>query len=404
MKTKRDIIYILDDSQQNLSLLQVILNAINLYEFKLFDTPTMMLEHLNTIDIETQKPSLFLLDVIMPEIDGFEVCKRLKKDERLFDVPVIFITALSSTEDIVQAFNVGAVDYILKPFNRTEIIMRVQTHIELYKNKRDLEEINLKLEEQVQQKHQQLMHSDRLATIGTLASKIVHEINNPLTVISGNSALLKRYFQKIYDKFIANNLDNATKLEKDLLTEMPKIFDTISAQAKVIGEIVNNLRIYSRASSEKDKTTEVINISENLDKIYQLVKRLNKTINIQLNLPSENIFIKLNTQHLSQILMNLIQNAAHAVANTPSPQIILSCFKENNNCVISVEDNGCGITKENLEKIWQPFFTTKSADIGTGLGLSIILELIKKNNGKIDVKSIVNQGTTFSITFPIANN
>jgi signal transduction histidine kinase len=171
-------ILIVDDVPQNIQVLANILKEAG-YQMGFAKDAKTALAH-----IESTQFDLILLDIMMPEVDGYELCARLKEDKRKRDIPVIFVTAKSETADKTKGFELGAVDYITKPFDVQEVLARVKTHL-------TIRNYATQLEQMVEERTRQLIHADRLATLGTFSAAIVHEINNPLSHVLGNAKLLK---------------------------------------------------------------------------------------------------------------------------------------------------------------------------------------------------------------------
>jgi len=177
-------ILIVDDVPQNIQVLANILKEAG-YQMGFAKDAKTALAH-----TESTQFDLILLDIMMPEVDGYELCARLKEDKRKRDIPVIFVTAKSETADKTKGFELGAVDYITKPFDVQEVLARVKTHL-------TIRNYATKLEQMVEERTRQLIHADRLATLGTFSAAIVHEINNPLSHVQGNAKLLKLFWNAL---------------------------------------------------------------------------------------------------------------------------------------------------------------------------------------------------------------
>ena len=229
-------------------------------------------------------------------------------------------------------------------------------------------------QKEVEQLEKQLLHSDKLATVGQLASGVAHEINNPLGNISLYAQML---LKKIDDENIRNKLN------------------IINDEANRASHIVKGLLDFARQS---EPTMSPTDINGEISKVLSILEHELKNIKVNTILPQLPL-INCDPGQISQVLMNIITNSIQAI--TVNGIITIETRLENNNVDIIITDNGCGIPEENMNKIFDPFFTTKKPGEGTGLGLSISYGIIKSHKGSIDVKSEVGKGTTFIIKLPV---
>jgi two-component system, NtrC family, sensor kinase len=390
---------------------------------------------------QNNPPDLILLDVMMPGIDGFETCRRLKSNPVTQEIPIIFMTALAETESKVKGLNAGAVDYVTKPFQHEEVLARVKIHLQLRSMTRTLAEQNglLKnfsahLEEKVaerthelQQVHVQLIQQERLSSLGQLVAGVAHEINNPVNFIYGNCAPAQRYVQdllalvslyqeeypqatpKLQQKIKEIDLEF---LEKDLL----KVISSMQMGADRIREIVLSLRNFSRLDEADFKE---VNLHEGIDNtlmiLHHRLKANAESAEIEIikdygQLPAISCF----PGQLNQVFMNLIGNAIDALQEynktrsleeqeaNPSKIQIQTQIVHSNRVLIQISDNGIGIPDHVLNQLFDPFFTTKPVGKGTGLGLSISHQIVvEKHQGKIWCDSTPGEGAKFSIEIPI---
>ncbi|HIK27948.1 MAG: hybrid sensor histidine kinase/response regulator [Oscillatoriaceae bacterium SKW80] len=391
---ERDIILIVDDNQTNLDVLFEFLREEGFKVLVATDGETA-LEQLEYI-----KPDIILLDVMMPGIDGFETCRLLKAKQTTQDIPVIFITALSDTVDKVKGFQMGAVDYITKPFQHEEVLMRVQTHLTLRKLQKQLQEkneelaaLNRNLENLVEQKTKQLIEREKTAIIGRLTQGMIHNIKNPLQTIMTSLDMIELRAAEIGCEEV-----------------FKKYCNFIDAAAEKINNIIENLMLKSR----RDEITDL-----------QLLN-LNDLVKNELHFFSANFFFKnhiktkvfldnnlpslwLNYSYMSQVFHNLIDNAIHAMWKKSIQEITIVTRQDENNIYLDIQDTGCGIAPENISKIFDPFYTSKpakdeesevGAPTGTGLGLYTCLELLKPFQGEIKVTSELGKGSVFTVVLP----
>ncbi len=380
------------------------------------------------------QPDLILLDVMMPGIDGFETCHRLKASPLTCDIPVIFMTALADTTDKVKGFNLGAVDYISKPFQEAELIARVTTHLKLRHLSQTLEQ---KVEErtselktalqQVQQSQVQLVQSEKMAVLGQLVAGIAHEINNPVNFILGNLDYTKEYtksllgfvqlYQKHYPNPIAEIQDHAKELELEFLQEdLLKILDSMKMGTDRICEIVRSLRNFSHVDEAECKAVDIHEgIKSTLLILQHRLKSNSEHPAIQIiqdygQLP----LIECYAGSLNQVFMNILANAIDALEefsakytyqeNQKNPRqiTIRTSMIDSQTVQIAIADNGAGIPEEIQQRIFDPFFTTKPVGKGTGMGMSISYQIItKKHHGKLFCNSTLNKGSEFIIQIPL---
>ncbi|WP_446808716.1 ATP-binding protein [Methylomonas sp. 2BW1-5-20] len=368
----------------------------------------------------TPKPDVILLDVMMPGMDGYQVIGQLKADPDTRDIPVIFVTALSSDVEEERGLLLGAVDYIYKPCHLSILLARIKTQLEL-KNARDwLKDQNAYLETEVQRRHQenqvvhlQLLQSEKLAAIGQLAAGIAHEINNPIGFVSSNLNTLNGYLHDVFsvmdacDAALNENPLSAETLQdlRELKTskqldylrgDIPELIAESREGLSRVRDIIQDLKDF--AHTDKNEW-ELGDLHKGLDSTLNIIGNELKyrcTVHKQYGeipqiycLPSQ----------LNQVFMNLLINAAHAIETKGDIHIRTGCTGQE--VWVEIGDNGKGIAPENLTRLFEPFFTTKPVGKGTGLGLSISQNIVRKHGGRIDVSSEPGQGSRFRVWLPI---
>lgn len=376
--------------------------------------------------VKETPPSLILLDVMLPEMDGFEICLRLKKIKGARDIPVIFMTALSKIEDKVKGLSVGAVDYVTKPLQKEEVIARVNVHLKLSNLNKQLEAQSQELKvtlKQLQESQLQLIQNEKMSTLGQLVAGVAHEINNPVGAISANSVYattyindlvehLRLYQQKAADEEISAH---AEEIELEFLIEdLSNILTTLQKSAIRIKDISESFRIFSRNDTEGKVNFDIHEgIESTLLIIKHRLKKNDKHPEIEVikdygKLP----MISCLPGPLNQVFMNLLINAVDAlrdchhqyINNQKKPQIYIktSLNNEETHAVIHIRDNGTGIPEEIQEKIFGYAFTTKPVGKGTGLGLAITRQIItEKHGGSLEVSSQPGEGAEFIISLPL---
>jgi signal transduction histidine kinase len=374
--------------------------------------------------IEKFLPDLILLDVMMPGIDGFETCRRLKMSDRTRHIPVIFMTALSDAESKVKALELGAVDFISKPFHESEILARVKTHLQLY-------HLTQNLEAQVAQKNAELISSqlhliqnEKMSALGNLVAGIAHEINNPIGCIVGNVTAVQEsiidLFQMIdlYQQALpqpsepfATALDD---IDLDYLRQdLPKLVKAMKDSGDRIKAISRSLRTFSRADQEQKQKFD---LHEGLDSTVLILQHRLKaneqrpTIEVITSydlLPEVECF----PGQINQVFMNILANAIDALEESnyersyadikaQPNRITIRTIIEDSYVQVAIADNGSGMSEAVRTQIFDHLFTTKTVGRGTGLGLAIAQQIIKNHGGSIMVHSEVDRGTEFVIQLP----
>ncbi|MBD2041176.1 response regulator [Microcoleus sp. FACHB-672] len=423
------LILVVDDTPANLEVMSEVLSDAG-YEVAIAIDGERALKQ-----IQHSFPDLILLDVMMPGIDGFETCKRLKENPETFEIPIIFMTALSDIENKVKGFNAGAVDYITKPFQEIEVLARVKLHLKLHSLTKNLEEkvslrtaeLSLALED-LQKSQLQLVQKEKLSTLGQLVAGVAHEINNPVGFVSGNLDYAEQYvtellslvelYQQHYPNPVVEIQEALDCLELDYLKEdFPKLILSMKEGIDRIRNISTSLRTFSRSDSDRPIS---FNIHEGLDSTLMILKYRLKENNTRPAIVIEKNYGNLSKIEcfpgkLNQVFMNLIANAIDALEESnwgrtfaeikDHPNRIMiqtECSDNGEQVLIRIQDNGIGMSDEVQSQVFQHLFTTKAVGQGTGLGLSIANQIVvEKHGGKLDVKSQLGKGSEFIITLPI---
>ena len=371
-------ILIVDDNPHNLQVLGNTLKANGYYP--LFAKSA----HQAFKVLQEKQPQLILLDIMMPEIDGFEVCQRLKADENTKNIPIIFLTAYADKETIIQGFQLGAVDYVTKPFNTEELITRIQTHLKLKTT-----------EEQLKQKIKELeiISQELVATVVQLKeanatkdkffSIIAHDLGNLFTGLIGLSDLLIEG-----SPVESHNNDDLWMLHN---------FSNRGFN------LLKNLLEWSRLQTGKIKAhPEIMNLELVVNTGVDLLSPQLASKNIRCSVALETKTVWMDGYMLNTVLRNLLANA---VKFTPrNGQIEIRSHTEGTEVEISVKDTGVGIGAAELDKLFRidVHHTTRgtAGESGTGLGLILCKEFVEKNNGTIEVKSELGKGSEFYIRLP----
>ena len=321
-------------------------------------------------------PDIILLDVMMHDMNGFEVCRRLKANEQTHDIPVIFITALSDHVDILKGFEVGAVDYITKPFQNEEVLARVKTHLAVRQLQTRLENANKML----QQRTNELEFVNK--ELKDFAYIVSHDLKAPLRGINQLSGWLAQDY--------ADVIDESGK----------ELIQLLMSRVKRMDRLIDGILAYSRAG-RIPSGVELIDLAP---LIREVIKSLMPPENVNIELETPFPTVSGNATQFVQIFQNLLSNALKFM-DKPNGNIRLGCRDEQSRWTFWVADNGPGIAAEHYEKVFQIFQTLRSADENsqsTGVGLTIVKKIVESSGGKIWIESRVGEGSTFWWTYPQA--
>ena len=388
MHTSADIL-IVDDSPSNLQVLAEILHN------KGYKVRAALSGEIALRAVVSQVPDLILLDIRMPDMDGYETCTRLKANAQTRDIPVLFISAMNQISDKLRAFEVGAVDYITKPFQAEEVLARVQTQTDLSNTRKALAESNVQLRAMMEQ----MVQSEKLKSLGFLAAGVAHELNTPI----GNAFLVADTMETMARNYIQAQATGATSPSmEDLIATCTEGAPFILSNLQRANTLIQSLKEVSvDQASERRRSVQLRDVVNDI--VALLGTRFKKTpYTFTVDIDPE---ITLDTYpgHLDQILENLVQNAiAHGFDGAQSGHIHLSATQvAQDRIALVVADNGKGIAPEHLSKVFDPFFTTKLGQGGSGLGLHIAYTLATGIlGGGISVASTFGAGAEFTLVLP----
>ncbi len=354
-------ILIVDDVPKNIQLVAKFLTQEGYHLFFSQSGPAALKQ------LENRSFDLILLDIMMPGMDGFEVCRQIKDNPETRDIPVIFLTAKTDDEAIAKGFNSGGVDYIMKPLNPTELIARVKTHIRLRQREQELSGLN--------------------STKDTLLSVISHDLKTPFFNIMGLGELLLTHFEE-YD----------TEMIKELISNM---VDASRASHNLLDNLLNWTRIQTGKIVYKP---EMCNISDIIEEniAFVRIQTENKMLNCG-KVGGDNLMVYADTNMLRTVLRNLLTNA---IKYTPrGGKIEVRVLEEEEQAVIEVADTGIGIPPQKLSKLLteNELVSTPGTEKepGTGFGLILTKDFIRKNKGSLQIESKEGKGTVFRFTLPV---
>jgi signal transduction histidine kinase len=379
---------IIDDNPTNLEVLVKYLENTG-FEIVIARNGEMGLKRAKVV-----QPDLILLDVMMPGMSGFETCKHLKAEESTVNIPVIFMTALDSTQDKVKGFGMGGVDYVTKPIQQEEALARITTHLKLRNLTKNL---NAKIEELTEARHE-LVQSEKMASLGRLVAGFAHELNTPIGVAVGAASTL---FEDV--KTINQLLEQDEVQEKELVSVLGSIKETVDltlSNLKRASNLINSFKrtAVDQSSEEKRRFNIKTTIFDVINTLHNQLKRT--AIEIKVDCPNDFDIYGIPGA-LEQIITNFIMNSLiHGDNNANKIKIVVTRLGDKLH--LEYSDTGKGITPENLKKIFEPFFTTHRAHGGSGLGLYICYNIVENQlHGTMTCKSSPGNGVLFTIDFPV---
>ncbi|MDQ8192000.1 ATP-binding protein [Roseibacillus persicicus] len=342
------------------------------------------------IELATQYlPDLLLLDWMMPEKDGLEVCQILRKTTALERAPIIMLTARIDERSKIEALQAGANDFLTKPFAPTELKLRISHLLNTGRFEKEVvqksQELGAALAE-LKESESMLVQAEKLSSLGQMSAGIIHEINNPLNYAKTNLYSLRTF---------------AKLLPPDEKEDFNEITSDVEEGLERVVQIVKDLRSFA----VKDKTQfNDVNLAEVVAASSRLLGNRLSHVQFKSEVP-DHIHINGNSNQLCQVLVNFIQNSLDALqeAERENEQGMIQVEVTQSSEWISLhlKDNGCGISLENQQQIFDPFYSSKDIGQGMGLGLSICYRILDQHGVKIELKSDVGVGTHFTLNFPI---
>ena len=362
-------ILIVDDVMSNVLLLKVLLTN------EKFAIATASNGRQALEQVEKENPDLVLLDVMMPDMSGFEVAQHLKSNPQTAEIPIIFLTALNSTADIVKGFQVGANDFISKPFNKEELIIRVTHQISLVAAKR----LILSKTEELQR---------TIAGRDKLYSVIAHDLRSPMGSI----------------KMVLNLLILNLPFEK-IGAEMYELLTMANQTTEDVFSLLDNLLKWTKSQIGKlnvvYQDVDLVEVTDGVIEIFSMVASLKK-IRIR-EMKPERMMVNADIDMLKTVVRNLLSNAIKF--SKENSEILVKMEEVNGMAVVSVQDHGCGISEEGQKKLLHAdtHFSTfgTNNEEGSGLGLLLCKDFVVKNGGKLWFTSKEGEGSIFSFSIPV---
>jgi len=366
---KNSKILIIDDEPANLSVIFEYLDKL--------DAEIMLLQEGSetVMVVEENNPDIILLDIIMPDINGFEICKKLKENKYTSDIPVIFMSNLTDTENIVQGFKCGGIDYIIKPLKKEEVIARISNHLKISRTEKKLKKYYIEIKEINETKNK-------------ILSIISHDLRTPI----GNIASFVDMILSEYDNYDGK--------------EIKEYLNIIKTSTDSCYYLIDNLLKWSMLQKKQlEPKPKSVNLKSLVSEIVLFFNGIADKKHITLKSEINNdIKVFADEEMVRTIIRNLMSNAIKFTKKYG--EIKISASGKEDFIEISVSDSGVGIGEESLSKIFNKneFITTYGTENekGSGLGLILCRDFVEKNGGKIWVNSELNKGSIFTFRLPLA--
>lgn len=356
-------ILIVDDTPDNLRVLSAMLTN------RGYEVRKALNGRRAIASVQSEPPDLILMDIRMPEMDGYEVCRQLKATPQGCEVPIIFISALDDALDKVRAFAAGGVDYVTKPFQEAEVLARIEHQLRIQR-----------LQQQLIEQNEELLRSNR--ELEQFAYVVSHDLQQPLQSVTGFVRLLQMKYE-----------DSLDDVAQDYLN---RIHETGSRMQRLVQDLLTYAQVGRQEQEPQSVDCNQI-LRQVLENLQEAIDKKRATFTWD-SLP----VVQGNESQLIQLFQNLISNGIKFVPDDVAPQIHIAVMQQKDYWQIGIQDNGIGIKPENCEQIFEIFqrLHTGSKYSGTGIGLATCKKIVEQHQGHIWVKSQLGEGTTFFFTLP----
>jgi two-component system sensor histidine kinase/response regulator len=361
-------ILIVDDVVSNVLLLKILLTN------EKFQVCTANCGNMCIEQAKAEKPDLILLDVMMPDISGFDTAVILKKDPQTADIPIIFLTALNNPSDLVHGFQVGANDFLTKPFNKEELVVRVMHQITLVAAKRLIQKQNEELRATISNR-------DKMYSV------IAHDLRSPMASI----------------RMVLNLV--VSSVAPDVVgPELFELLDKANKESEDVHDLLDNLLKWTKSQTGRlNVVLQDLDLNDIIPGVVDIFEMIAQTkhINLEFNSTPDPLVVRADNDMLKTIVRNFMSNAVKFSPDGSSVEINME--QEGDFAKVSIRDHGVGIAPERIESIFHKGETTYGTDgeEGSGLGLQLCADFARKIGGDVRVESVLGEGSTFSVLLPL---
>lgn len=371
-------VLVVDDEAPNRDVLQRLLSSQGYRVLTAPDGPSAL------ACIKEGNVGLVLLDVMMPRMDGIEVCTAIRKELKLPNLPVVFVTSLSDRESRVRGKEAGADDYLNKPVDSLELLVRVETLWKLRKYNELIEHHKEVLERELALAMERILRMERLSTVATLAAGVGYELRNLTGVFRGSLDLVR------------HSLASGTPVDLRDITRLEH----------VLADLENHASRLTRLGTSESEEARILDLSDVVAQAVELLRETGrvKHATIELELPARSPKVKTRRSQIEQVVFNLVLNASDAVLGLAGRPRTIKVRVEERDALerarVLVIDSGRGIAPEHIERVFDPYFTTKPEGRGAGLGLTLVRQIVEGFGGRVVLLSDRDKGTTAIVDFP----
>jgi len=394
----KPLILLVDDIPQNTQVLGNILKGQG-FSFAISTNSKDTFELLTDV-----LPDLILLDIMLPDEDGFSICKKLKASSKTKHIPIIFLSAKHDIKDKIRGFEMGAADYITKPFEDIEVTKRVNNHLQAKLNRDKLEKYNQELEDIVEQRTNELIIKERETILAQFLQGVIHNVRGPIASIANGLELIQ---------MMTNDIQNHAVNDQTICSDLTEVCEINKLNTDKAKSLLLDLDTLLRKSkNDYSEETEVFDLNTIIRQelnFLQVDLDFKNLVKKHISLSSDKLIIEAVPAEISQIVQNLIKNAMDAMYDQKERIITITSGVNGKNCFFSISDNGPGIPKENRQRVFDPFFTTKPKEsaldsnipTGTGIGLRFCKNTIEAYGGSISISEKYTSGAEFVVSLPL---